>query len=731
MWRRNNFPISYQLDTSDCGAACLDMIARHYRRGYSKEQIKEFCRQDRQGVSIGGIGVAAEQLGFRSLAVRVSFDDLRTKAPLPCVAYFSEGHFVVIYKVTSHRVYIADPAAGLTTYSRSEFEACWLTKTSDPDWGVLLLFEDTAKPSHPARPGAELRHSVLRPLWQDLKRHILGLGLAVSAALFVQFMLPFLSAKIVDIGVANRDLHILYVIVGAQLVLVVSRFSVELLESWILLFIGLRVHARLISQFIDKLMRLPLSFFDGKLLGDLIQRINDHKTLQEFSTETAWRVALALLSLIVLSIVLLLFKPLVFFLFLIGSIAYLYYCAAFVKHQRLLGHKSFRLSAQKQGMTIELLAGMQEVRLNNAEQQRRWQWQVAQQSLENLNAKLHVIGNFQGTGGTAINQLKDLLITFIVAKEVISGNMTIGGMIAVQFIIGQLSWPLTQIMLVICQSHEVTLSYERAKEIYVLQDEDSALQSRPRLAFGGDIRFTGVSFSYGGPSDSATLFSDLSLTIPEGQTTAIVGTSGSGKTTLLKLILKFYPILSGQIKVGSTNLADMSAREWRERCGVVMQEGYIFSDTILNNIVVAEDRLDMVRFREIIRLVQIDRFIDSLALSWETRIGRDGVGVSRGQAQRILIARALYRDPQYIFFDEATSALDAETESMIVNDLRAALRNKTVVVIAHRMSTVRHADQIIVLEDGRVVQSGLHAELAAHRGGRYFALIKNQLELGQ
>jgi ATP-binding cassette subfamily B protein len=728
MFNRKRFPISYQLDTMDCGPSCLEMIARHHGRRVSKQLVRSLCQQDRQGTSLAGIARAAEALGFRTLAVKVSFDDLKQKAPLPCIAFWPHGHFVVIHRIRGNSVYLADPAAGLSTYTKEEFETCWL----DPDqqnWGVILLLEPTKQLlTVESKPAFSAVSDLWWPLWRDVRRHLLPLGIGIAVLLFAQLVLPFLSAAVVDAGVLNRNLDLVFIILLAQLVLLFSRMSVNLLQECMLAYIGVRIDMRLVSQFLMKLTRLPLSFFDGKLIGDLLQRINDHKALQQLLTGTLWQVLLATLSLAVFGAALALFQPLLFAVYLAGSAIYVGYIALFIKRQRLLNFKTFHLSAQKQGMVIEFLAGMQEIKLNNAEQQRRWQWEAAQHAIGKIQVRSQLLNHVQGTGGLAINEIKNLVLTLLVAQAVIRGEISLGTMVAVQYVIGQLSWPLNQIAMLIAQSHEAALSYLRAKEIHQLSDEEDS-SSGAEAGERSDIEFRNVSFGYGGTSRS-DLFRNLSFNIPAGKTTAIVGRSGSGKTTLLRLILKFYSPDGGEILLGGVNLNKVSHRQWRNLCGIVMQDGYIFSDTVAKNIAVADEHPDMERVTGVARLAEIHTFLESLPLGYETRIGRDGVGISRGQAQRILIARALYKDPKYLFFDEATSALDGETESLIVDRLREIMRGKTAVVIAHRMSTVRDADQIILVDGGEVVEVGTHEELVGCRGS-YYSLVRNQLDLGE
>lgn len=705
------------------------MLARHYGQSLPRQFLRQLCEQDRMGSSLGGIAKAAEKIGFRTLAVKVSFQELAHKSPFPCIAYWPQGHFVIVLWVRKNRVRVVDPSIGLMTYSRQEFEACWHIETATGRRGILLFLEPTPElrtinPEKSHSPGG----NVLALIWPDLRKHAIPVSLAVVVALLAQLLLPFLSAAVVDRGIGSRSLNVVVIILLAQLVLTASRLGVNLLQSCIMAYVGVRLERRLVAQFLSKLTRLSMSFFDGKLVGDLMQRMNDHKSLQQFFTQSVWQVFMSALLLMVFGVALALLQPRLFAVFLAGSLAYLGYCTIFIRRQQRLMHKHFRLSAHRQGLAVEFLAGMQEIKLNNAEQPRRWHWEIAQHEMAKLQVRAELLNHLQSAGGTLINECKNIVLTLLVSNQVINGKMSLGGMIAVQYIIGQLGWPLSQLTTLLYQGQEAWLSYERAREVQLLPDEED-YSLKPPPPDCASIEFKNVSFTYGGTAHRA-IFNDLNLTIPRGKTTAIVGHSGSGKTTLLKLILKFYPVQNGQIVVNDSDLKTISHTSWRKSCGIVMQDGYIFSDTILRNIAVSDHEVDMDRVREVAEVAQILEFIESLPLRYETRVGRDGIGMSRGQAQRILIARALYKEPHYFLFDEATSCLDAETENALMGQLRFILKGKTAVVVAHRMSTVRDADQIIVLDQGKVAESGTHEELIARRGA-YFVLVKNQLEVSE
>ncbi len=725
------FPFYHQHDATDCGPTCLRMIAKHYGKSVPLAPLRERSYITRQGVSLLGISNAAESIGFRTLAVRIPFEKLVKEAPLPCIAHWKQNHFVVIYSASRRTVKVADPAHGLLKYSRAEFLQSWLSTGKDE--GVVLLLETTPaflseeKQAEPARNGFAFMFSYLLAY----KRYLFQLILGVLFGSLVMLIFPFLMQAVVDIGITNQDLGFIYLILVAQLMLFLSQMSVDFIRSWILLHVGARVNISILSDFLTKLMQLPLPFFDSRTVGDLLQRVDDHRRIERFLTSSTLSIVFSFVNLIVFSIVLAIYSIPIVLVFLSGTALALIWIAIFLTRRKSLDYKRFSRLSENQSKLIQLIQGMPELKLNNSERQKRWEWERIQASLFKLNVKSLALNQYQKAGMLFLLKAKDIIVSFMAAKAVIDGSMTLGMMLAVQYIIGQLSGPIDLLVEFFHSAQDAKLSAERLGEIQSFKDEDTATDTLMSsvLLENKTIQLHAVSFRYGDASEEWVL-EDISLVIPDGKTTAIVGTSGSGKTTLLKLLLKFYPPSSGEIRLGSARLKNINSSIWRGQCGVVMQDGYIFSDTIANNIALGSTDIDKAQLLHVVRLACMQDFIESLPLAYNTRIGKDGHGLSEGQKQRILIARALYKNPDYFLFDEATSALDANTEREIMQNLQLCLQDKTGVIIAHRLSTVQNADQIIVLEHGRIVERGTHVELAAARGA-YYHLVKNQLELGR
>lgn len=720
-------PVRFQLDSYDCGPACLEMILRHYGAKYQSDYIQDLCRMDRLGSSLGAMAKGAQTLNMKTLAVKLTYKELAEKALLPAIAFLTEGHYVVVERITPVKVYVADPSIGRLTFTRSEWEHAWLME--EQPRGVLLMLEPSIE-GFPEAIGLDAKaisaRDFLAPLWKESSNQFGALFGAAAVSLLIQSTLPMLSGSIVDAAIGHHNSGILELILVAEFALLTGRALVDVIQSWLIAYVGARCDLALVSRFLLKLTKLPIAFFDGKTAGDLLQRLSDQQLIEQFFTNSVSQLLLAAVSLAVFGIILGFASPLLFLVYLIGAGLYLSYSYFFFSYQRVLNYKSFRLSSRKQGVVMEMLAGMPEIKLNNAGEYKHDEWRRTQSELSYINVRTRLLGAVRTSGGIFISQLTTLALVTLSAIDVMHGRLTLGEMVAVQFMVGQLNWPLQQIIDVSVRSQDALMSYERTKQIFDMRSEkevgaETALSERPKLSL------TNVSFDYGGTRRDRVL-SDIDLHIPYGTTVAVVGRSGSGKTTLLKLLLQFYQPTGGSIAVGSRDLSEIPPDRWHELCGTVLQDGYIFSDSLVRNIAIGAAEIDLVRVWEVVRVAQLTEFVNQLPQGLKTRIGNDGIGISRGQAQRVMIARALYRDPQFLFMDEATSALDAETEAAFVKELGTILSGRTAILIAHRMSTVRHADLIVVLESGRIVEVGKHDELVSKQG-KYYSLIQNQLEL--
>ncbi len=720
-----------QLDQMDCGPTCLRMVAKHHGRKYTLESLRKKSGINREGVSLLGISEAAENIGFRTVGVKLTPEQLFKEAPLPCIVYWNQQHFVVVYKVKGDKVYIADPAVGKVVYSKKEFLKNWLnSKIDSQDNGIVLLLYTTPKffeQRHEKKDRLDFTRLIeyLKPYKNLLGQLALGLGVGS----ILQLIFPFLTQSIVDIGINTRDLNFIYIILIAQIMLFVGRTGVEFIRSWILLHMSTRINISILSDFLIKLMKLPMPYFDAKMTGDIMQRMEDHVRIQNFLTGQTLSTLFSFVNLLVFAVVLAYYNMLIFTVFLMSSILYIGWVLLFLKKRAELDHKRFGISSGDQSNVIQLIQGMQEIKLTNSEKQKRWEWERFQAKLFHYRVKNLSLNQYQQAGAFFINEGKNIGITFLAAVAVVNGQLTLGAMMAIQYIIGQLNSPIQQIIGFVQSTQDAHLSLERLNEIHKQEDEEPDNKSFVyELPAKKSIEVSNLSFTYPGAGNEPVL-NDIHLSIPEGKTTAIVGMSGSGKTTLLKLLLKFYPLDNGDIRIGSTNLDLISHRIWRKNCGVVMQDGFIFSDNIARNIAVGEEQPDMVKLKHAVKVANIHEFIDSLPLGFNTKIGPEGNGISQGQRQRMLIARAVYKNPEYIFFDEATNALDANNEKVIMENLHKFFENRTVVVVAHRLSTVKKADNIVVLDEGKIIEEGTHQELTYAKGA-YFELVRNQLELG-
>ena len=731
----NNFKVERQHDCMQCGIACLQMICNYYGKEYSLDSLSKICFATTEGVSMLGISETATSLGFHVVNVKCTVKTL-TEVSLPSILHWNQNHFVVLYRVKNEKkFYIADPGKGLVTYSLEEFKKHWIsTNSNGQDKGIAMFLETTPtffthqmedKKKISGKRSFHFLFGYVKKYRKYFGQVILGLIVGSLS----QLVLPFLTQSIVDVGIKNQDIGFVWLILLGQLMLTISRTAIDFIRRWLLLHISLRINISLVSDFFIKLLKLPMSFFDTKLMGDLMQRMNDHSRVNNFLTQQTLNITFAMLTFVVFSVVLFFYNKLVFAIFLLGSILYGVWMTLFLKRRKLLDYELFEQQAINNNKTYEFITTIQESKLQDCEQRRRWEWEDTQAELFGVQMKSLKLQQTQEAGSIFINEVKNIIITVVAATAVIHGQMTLGMMLAVQYIIGQLNSPVEQLMNFFYSLQDVKISLERINEIHQMDDEngkEGLLTSIEDKDEGIDIK--NIMFKYD-PHALRKTIDNVNIHIPQGKVTAIVGASGSGKTTLIRLMLGYYPILEGTINIGNTDINKLNKKWWRRQCGVVMQDGVIFSESIARNIAVDDGDIDKERLLKAAEIACIKDYVMALPLKFNTKIGRDGVGLSQGQKQRILIARAVYKNPDYIFLDEATNSLDANNERSIVENLDKFYKGKTVVIVAHRLSTVKNADQIVVIDHGKVVEVGNHESLTAKRGA-YYNLVKNQLELG-
>lgn len=739
----------------DCGLSCIAMVCTYYKRPVALELLRELSGFNRSGVNLLGITETAEALHFTTHSLQIDLQQLTTEIKLPAILHWDQRHFVVLYRTrltrfrNEHRFLIADPASRLFEMGAAEFQSHWLSNRSKE--GEMVGTVCTLDPSpafHSARVQTSSETSTKQPhviTWRSLsdtllksRWQLLTILLSVMLTSCFQIILPFLTQNLVDVGIGDLNLQFISVILIGQLMLVLSRTMVDFVRTRVLMHMSVRISCILLSDFWIKLTRLPISHFDRHHTGDTLQRLNDSKVIETFVTGNALSSVFSILSFLIFSIILVLYNRFLFLIFMTGSILYLAWICIFISYRRKVNQQSFKLSAQENNAALQLIQGMQELKLNGAETIKRWEWENIQAELVRVKFKTLFNNQLQQAGALFISEGKNVVLTFLSARMVVDGSLSLGAMMSIQYILGQLNSPIEQLISLVQTWQDAKLSAHRLNQIHGLPDEESDITANPiNPPSVNNIEIKNLTFAYPG-AGNAPVLKNISMTIEEGNTIAIVGMSGSGKTTLLKLLLKFYKNYTGEILVGDPAacsplnqlqcLRELSAITWRRQCGVVLQDGYIFSDTIARNIAMADEHEDMDRIMLAARIANIEDFILSLPNGIYTKIGNDGMGISHGQRQRLLIARAVYKEPKFLFLDEATNSLDANNEKTIVKNLKHFSQSRTVVVVAHRLSTVKNADKIVVLENGEIIEQGTHTELA-NLGGRYFQLVKNQLEL--
>jgi len=721
-----------QADHKDCGPTCLKIIAKYYGKTINIQELRDFSETTREGSNLLFLSDAAEKIGFRTLGVKLSVTRIE-EAPLPCILHWNKDHYVVLYKIKKGKYYISDPAFGLLEYNREEFVKFWIGNNADNETkeGIALLIEATPKffqSDFDKEENSGLGFRFLSQYLFQYKSFLVQLAIGLFASSLLNLIFPFLTQSIVDVGIQNQNIHFIYLILFAMLFIFAGRTGLELIRSWILLHLSTRINISLISDFFIKLMNLPISFFDVRMTGDIMQRINDHRRIEKILTTSSLNVLFSVINMFVMGAVLAYFNLQIFLVFFVGSLFYFGWITLFLKRREVLDYKRFAEVSNEQNKVMELINGMQEIKLHNAEKQKRWGWEYVQARLFRVSIKGLILEQSQTIGSSVINELKNIFIILLSAKLVIEGSITLGMMLAISAIVGSLNGPITQLIEFVRELQDARISLARLSEIHQKEDElQQESHQTNEIPYDVDIEVKNLSYRYLG-SDVPVL-DNLSLVIPANKVTAIVGVSGSGKTTLMKLLLKFYEPEKGEVSIGNSQLKNISQKAWRSNIGAVMQEGFIFSDTIANNIAFGADRIDKERLVYAADVANIKEYISGLPLGYNTKIGAEGLGMSTGQKQRLLIARAVYKNPEILFFDEATSALDANNEKEIMRKLDIFFKDKTVVVIAHRLSTVMNADQIVVLDKGKIIEIGSHSALVEQKGN-YFELVRNQLQLG-
>ena len=722
----NRFPVEYQMDSQDCGPACLKIIAKHFGKFYSLQSLRDKCGITKEGVSLLDLSTGAESIGLRTLAIKCTIDDVVNSVPFPAIIFWKDSHFVVVYYANKKYIWVSDPAKGRIKYTHEEFKKGWYQKGAKQ--GVLLAIEPTAefKDSKAEREQRKNTFSSILKYFTPYQRNFTLIFVIMLLVTALQGMLPFISKAVIDVGIKTSDVNFINMVLIGNISILLSVMIFNVIRDWILMHITARVNIALISDYLIKLMKLPVTFFENKLLGDILQRAQDHERIRSFIMNNSLSLIFSILTFVVFSIILLIYNAIIFYIFISGSILYAGWVLLFLNIRKKMDWEYFELLSKNQSYWVETVSSIQDIKIYNYEKHRRWKWEEIQARLYHVNKRVLAITNAQNLGAQFIESIKNMGIVFFCATAVIKGEITFGVMISTQFIIGMLNGPLVQFINFIVSAQYAKISFLRINEIKQLEDEEELLSvgSTTILPENKSLILDNVNFQY--TANSPLVLHNIYLHIPENKVTAIVGGSGCDKSTLLKLLVRLYKPSYGDIKMDKMNVNAINLRQWRSMCGVVMQDGKIFNDTILNNIVLDDEHIDYEQLRKVCRIAQIEDEINAMPKGFETNIGENGRGLSGGQKQRLLIARALYRNPQYLFLDEATNALDTINEKKIVEALNNAFLQRTVIVVAHRLSTIRNADQIVVLDKGYIVEVGNHDSLM-ERKGHYFQMIASQM----
>lgn len=720
-----NFPHEYQLDAKDCGPACIKIVAKYYGRFCSLQYLRDLCGITRDGISFLDMSVACEQIGLRTKCVKIGWEELE-KMPLPCVVHWNDSHFIVLYKINKTKVYVSDPAKGILTYSITDFKRGWLDEKTK--WTILAIepMADFKQRTTTDRNERKKTYENFLGYFYPYKMSFINLFIVMFIVTVLQALLPFISKAVIDVGIQTNDLDFIDLVLIGNIAIIISVLLSNMVRDWILLHVTSRVNISLISDYLIKLMKLPITFFENKMAGDILQRANDHERIRGFLMNSSINFIFSILTFLVFGVILFFYNPILCLIYVVGSALFILWVVLFMKFRKKLDWEYFDLNAQNQSYWVETIGSIQDIKINNYEKHKRWKWEGIQAKIYKVNQKVLRITNAQNLGAQFINQLTNLFITFYCAKSVINGTITFGVMISTQFIIGMLNGPIMQFISFIQSAQAAKISFLRLNEIHQLEEEEeNDVNNSIVLPEHKSLVLRNVTFQY--TPNSIPVLRNINMLIPEGHVTAIVGDSGSGKTTLLKLILRLYKPSFGELSIGNLNIQNINLRQWRDRCGAVMQDGKIFNDTILNNIVLEDENIDYLLLKKAVKAANIADEIETLPLGYQTVMGEQGRGLSGGQKQRILIARALYKDPDYLFFDEATNSLDTVNEQKIVTALDEIFKNKTVIVVAHRLSTIRKAHQIVVMRKGMIIEVGNHQTLMQTQGGHYFELVKAQM----